>query len=135
LKLNTRISFSWYWVEQWRNNRKWHVHLCNNERIDEQLERAEYERIDELERAKHERVDDLWSDDGLVFKSLRADSSGFAFEWLMNRSDIEVSARSAWEVIEEAKDWIAWTLTNHVWRAEFKRSSSSERAESRESSG
>ncbi len=51
LKLNARISFSWYWVEQWRNNRKWHIYLCNNKRIDEQLERAEYERIDQLESA------------------------------------------------------------------------------------
>ena len=53
----------------------------------------------------------------------------------MNRSDIEVSARSAWKVIKEAKDWIAWTLTNHVWKAESKESlSSRESSSSRENS-
>ncbi len=53
----------------------------------------------------------------------------------MNRSDIEVLTQSVWEVIEEAKDWIAWILINHVWRAEFKESLSlRESLSSRESS-
>jgi len=129
-----KILFSWYWVKQWQNNRKWHVHFCNNECIDKQLERAEYKCINEFEWAEHECIDDLWSDDDLVFKSLQTDSSDFAFKWLMNCSDIEVSARLTWKVIKEAKDWIAWTLIDHVWRAEFKQSLSSEKAESKESS-
>ncbi len=52
----------------------------------------------------------------------------------MNRSDIKVSAQSAWEVIKEAKDLIAWTLTDHVWRAESRESLSlRESSDSKES--
>ncbi len=91
-----KISFSWYWVEQWQNNRKWHVHFCNNECIDEQLKWDE-----------HEHIDDFWSNDDLVFKNLQTDSSDSAFWWLIHCSDIKVSVQSAWEVIKEAKDWIA----------------------------